>query len=156
GFGRYARRLRQLANTDEVVGVERADAMDHLVAHLRPGKTDVVVADMVAHAHGARREDRHVGAALALELELGTFEAFANLVVAGLQGCLGWLLRRLLEVIDLLFAPAQQVFRLGRVMAVTIDDHDTVAEDCGRGPVDASREPGSSVNATNRASRLSN
>src|SRR5262249_40543226 len=92
GLRRHTRRLRQLANSDEGVGVERADAMDHLVAHLRPSETDIVIADMVAHAHGARREDGHVGAALTLELELRTFEAFANLVIAGLQRRLGRLL----------------------------------------------------------------
>jgi hypothetical protein len=30
-------------------------------------------------------------------------------------------------VLHLLLAPSQQVFRLGRVVAVAIDDHDTVA-----------------------------
>jgi hypothetical protein len=36
----------------------------------------------VAHPHCARREDRQVGAALALDLELRALEAFADLVVA--------------------------------------------------------------------------
>jgi hypothetical protein len=124
---RHARRLRQLAHADEIVGVERADAMDHLVAQLRPGQTHVVIADMVAHAHGARGEDGDVGAALALKLELRAFEALADLVVGHLQRGLGRLLGRLLDVLYLLLAPSQQVFRLGRVVAVAIDDHDTVA-----------------------------
>src|SRR5262249_10953148 len=130
--------LRQLAYTDEIVGIERADAMDHLVAQLRPGQTHVVIADMVAHAHGARGEDGDVGAALALKLELRAFEALADLVVGDLQRRLGGLLRRLLDVLHLLLAPPQQVFRLGRVMAVAIDDHDTVAfRSVGGMPVNA-------------------
>ena len=134
-------------------GIERADAVDHLVAHLRPGQADVVVADVVAHAHGARGEDREVGAALALQLELRAFEALADLVVGDLQRRLWRLLGRLLEVVDLVLAPAQQVLGLGRVVAVTIDDHDTVAEDCGRGARE--REPDARPamwrDATNRA-----
>src|SRR5262249_53720691 len=87
----------------------------------------VVIADMVAHAHGARGEDGDVGPALALKLELCAFEALADLVVGHLQRRLGRLLRRLLDVLHLLLAPSQQVFRLGRVVAGAIDDHAPVA-----------------------------
>src|SRR5262245_43109199 len=66
----YARRLRQLAYADEVVGIERADAVDHLIAQLRPSQAHVVIADVMTHAHGARRKDGEVGTAFALELEL--------------------------------------------------------------------------------------
>src|SRR5262249_5557883 len=127
GVGRHARRRRHWAHADEIGGIDRADALDHLVAYLRPGQTHVVIADMVAHAHGARGEDGDVGPALALKLELRALEALADLVVGNLQRRLGRLLRRLLDVLDLLLAPSQQVFRLGRVMAVAIDDHDPVA-----------------------------
>src|SRR5262249_7989194 len=77
--------------------------------------------------HGARGEDGDVGPALALKLELRALEALADLVVGHLQRRLGRLLSRLLDVLDLLLAPSQQVFRLGRVVAGAIDDHDTVA-----------------------------
>src|SRR5262249_57910330 len=94
-------------------------------------QAQVVVADMVAHTHGARREDGEIRAALALQLELRAFEALADLVVGHLQRRLRRLLGGVLDVVDLVLAPAQQVLGLGRVVAVAIDDHDTVAEDCG-------------------------
>jgi hypothetical protein len=65
---RLALRLRQLADADEVLREQRADAMDEVVADLRPFLADREVADVMAHARGARREDREVGAALALNL----------------------------------------------------------------------------------------
>ena len=120
-------RLRQLAYADEIVGIERADTMDHLVAHLRPAQAHVVVADVVTHAHGARRKDRQVGAPLALQLELRAFEALADLVVGNLQRRFGRLLGRLFDVVYLLLAPSQEVLRFGRVMSVAVDDHDIVA-----------------------------
>jgi hypothetical protein len=100
--------------------------MDHLVAQLRPGEAHVVIADVMTHAHGARRKDGQIGPALALKLELRALEALADLVVGNLQRRLGRLLCRVLDVVHLLLAPSQQVFRLGRVVAVAIDDHDTV------------------------------
>jgi hypothetical protein len=36
------------------------------------------------------------------------------------------MLGRGLQIIDLLLAPSQQILRLRRIVAVTIDDHDTV------------------------------
>ena len=67
---RHARRLRQLAHADEILRIERDDARDQVVADLRPFEADALVADVMAHAGGARREDGQVGAALALQLEL--------------------------------------------------------------------------------------
>src|SRR5499427_5503200 len=101
--------------------------MNHLVAQLRPGQAHIVIADMMTHAHGARRKDGEVGAALALELELRAFETLADFVVGNLERRLGGLFCRVFHVIHLLLAPSQQVFRLGRVVAVAIDDHGTVA-----------------------------
>ena len=60
----------KLADADEVLRIERDDAVDQVVADLGPFAADALVADVVAHAGGARREDRQIGAALALELEL--------------------------------------------------------------------------------------
>src|SRR4051794_25427709 len=44
-----------------------------------------MVSALRAHAGRPRREDRDVGAALALQLELGAFHALADLVIAHLQ-----------------------------------------------------------------------
>ena len=122
----------------KLFGIERADARDQVVADLRPFQADAVVADMVAHAGGARREDRDVGAALALQLELGAFHALADFVVADLQRRFRRHRRLVLDRLGLLLAAPVQVFRLGRVVAVAIDNHDTVAEDCGE-PANAGR-----------------
>src|SRR5262249_7570613 len=81
--------------------------------------------NVVAHAHGARREDRDVGAAVLLQAELVLLDALADLVVGDFQRRLRRLLRGVLDIVDLVLAPAQQVLGFGRVMAVTIDDHDT-------------------------------
>src|SRR5262249_18478006 len=69
------RRLRQLANTNEIVWIERADAVDQIVADAAPASTGRLPSQMVSHGRGARREDRHVGAALTLQLELRLLEA---------------------------------------------------------------------------------
>jgi hypothetical protein len=77
--------LRQLAHADEILRVERADAMDQIVADLRPFQAHALVADVMAHAGSARREDRDIGAALALQLELVLLDAFADFVVGDFQ-----------------------------------------------------------------------
>ena len=63
-------------------GYRSHDALDQVVAGLRPVLARRLVADVMRHRRRARREDREVGAALALELELRAFEALADLVVA--------------------------------------------------------------------------
>ena len=85
-FGDSPGDLRQLADTDEVLRVERADAVRsgrcrsavHSLRHR-------AVADVVAHAGGPRREDREVGAALALQLELAPLRCSPDLVVGHFQ-----------------------------------------------------------------------
>src|SRR5215475_4341650 len=113
----------QLAHADEIVRIERADAMDEVVADLRPYAAGLRRADVVRHAGGARREDGDVGAALALELELGLFQAVADLVVAdsevgrrGAARCIG-------EAGELAIPEQLQLARRRRVMAVAVDDH---------------------------------
>ena len=127
---RHARRLRQLAHADEVLRIERADAMDQIVADLRPFEADALVADMMPHAGGTRREDRQIGAALALQLELVLLDAFADLVVGHFQRGARRHCRLVLGVggRGLLLAEAMEVFGLGRVVAVAIDDHDKFAD----------------------------
>ena len=121
--GRHTRRLRQLTDTDEVLGVQRADAMNQIIAVLRPVETRRRIADVMSHAGGARREDRHVGASLALELELRSLEARANLVIRDRNRALLATVRRTCKRRDLRLAPGQQRLRRRRVMTVTVDDH---------------------------------
>src|SRR5262249_14926644 len=82
---RHARRLRQLTDADEVPRKQRDDARDQIVADLRPFQAYALVADMMAHARGAWRENRQISAALALQFELILFDAFADLVIRPLQ-----------------------------------------------------------------------
>src|SRR3954468_20453651 len=135
--------------------MERDRARYQVIANLRPFQTDAFVADMVAHAGGPRREDRDVGAALALQLELRAFHALADFVIAHLQRRFRGHRRLVLDRFGLVLAKPVQVFRLGRVVAVAINDHDTVAEDVGG---NAGRMPPATIwaDATNRASPLSN
>ena len=98
--------------------------MDQVVADRRPSRARVGVADVMAHADGLRREDREVGAALALDAQLRAFQAGADLVVrddgrgknaaasvaAGARG-------------DLQLAIVVELGRGRGVVAVAIDDH---------------------------------
>ena len=77
---RIARRLRQLADADEVLREQLTDAMDQVVAVPRPVEAGARIADVMRHRRRARREDRDVGAAIALELQL-RLHALAQLVV---------------------------------------------------------------------------
>ena len=121
-----ARRLRQLAHADEILRIERHHARDQVVADLRPFHAHALVADMVAHAGGARREDGHVGAALALQFELVLLDAFADLVVGHFQRRPRRHRRLVLGIGGggLFLAETVQVLGFGGVMAVAIDDHD--------------------------------
>src|SRR5262245_62465457 len=100
--------------------------MDEVVADLRPFLADREIADVVTHAGGARREDREVGAALTLEFELCPLDAGADLVVRHLESSPRRQRRLVLDCLGLVLAEAVQVLGFGRVVAVTIDDHDTL------------------------------
>src|SRR5689334_25206334 len=91
--------------------------MDQVVADLRPFEAHALVADMVAHAGGARREDGQIGAALALQLELVLLDALADLVVRYLERSAQWRPRLVLSVgcRGLFLAEAVQVLRLGEI-----------------------------------------
>jgi hypothetical protein len=73
--------LRQLGDAGEVVGQERAEAVDQVVADGGPAPARRLGADVVRHAGGAWREDRQVAAAVALELQL-RLHALDHLLVA--------------------------------------------------------------------------
>ena len=120
---RHARALRKLAHADEVLGIERAGAVDQLVAVLGPVAARGFVADVMAHPHRTRREDGEVGAALALLLELRALEARADLVVADSERSLGRRVLGILQRRDLALAPFLQLLRGGGVVAVAVDDH---------------------------------
>src|SRR5207248_222887 len=76
---RLSLRLRQLAHADEIFWKRRADAVDEVVADLRPFEAHGKIADMVPHTGSARREDRQVRAALALKFQLRALDARADL-----------------------------------------------------------------------------
>src|SRR5262249_61277606 len=101
---------------------ERAHAMDQVVAQPRPFHAGLLVADVVAHAGGAWGEDGEIGAARALQLQLGAFQAVADLVVRDLE-----VARREMLVpaggFRLALAEIVQLLRLGGVVPVTVDDH---------------------------------
>src|SRR5215475_8399461 len=123
---RLALRLWQLAHADEVLRKQRADAMDEVVADLRPFLAHCEITDVVTHAGGARREDRQIRAALALELELRALDAGADLIVRHLEAGARRQRRLVLDRLGLVLAETVQVLGFGRVVAVTIDDHDTL------------------------------
>src|SRR6516165_3683536 len=124
---RDARTLRQHRYTDKVLRKQRADPVDQLVAGAGPGFADRRIAQVVAHAGGARRKDRQIGAALALHLELATVDRLADLVVGDRRA---WRQRLAgLVRLDLLAAPCFVLARRGRVMAVAIDDHAPLLSD---------------------------
>ena len=121
---RHARRLRQLADADEVLGIERAAPVDQVVADLGPVQAGGRVAHVVRHAGRPRREDRDVGAPLALKLELRVLQRLPDLVVADAQGALRRHVRRVAQPGDLFLPVGVQRFRRSRVVPVTVDDHD--------------------------------
>ena len=79
---------------------------------------------MMSHPARARREQRQVGAALVLQLELRTFEAFADLVIGDVDDALDVLVHGIgFQIRFLLIAVFTQFFRRGGVVAVTVNDH---------------------------------
>src|SRR5262249_2207337 len=99
----------------------RADAVDQLVAGAGPSLAGRCVTKVVAHAGGARRKDRQIGAAFVLHLELAIGNALADLVIGYCRA--RW--RRLAGLVrlDLLAAPSLVLTGGGGVVAVAIDDH---------------------------------
>ena len=98
---RNARRLRQPADTDKVVGIQRASPANQIVANLRPLEACGCVPDLMAHADCAGRKDREIGAAFPLEFQLRVFETFPNLIVGDLGRFGRRRVRLILEAADL-------------------------------------------------------
>src|SRR5581483_6378758 len=118
-LGAHPGRLRKLADADKGLGEELADAVDQLVVHLGPVAADQLAPEVVSHSGGLGREDRQIGAALALLLDLAVLQAGLDLLIADVQLALS----RPAEIGDLVGAIGAQGKRGGRVVAVDVDDH---------------------------------
>ena len=120
---RHAGRLRQLAHAHEVVRIEQADAMNEVIARPGPALTRDFVADVVRHGRGARRENRDIRTACALQLQLRIFQAVANLIVGDFFLGAERYIETRLQARDLCIAKFLQLAGSRRVMAVAVDDH---------------------------------
>ena len=81
------------------------------------------VTDVMRHAAGLWRKNRHVHAALALNAQLIFFDGFADFVVTDFEVGRKRGLRGRGQRGDLLLAIVAQCFGRGGVVAVTIDNH---------------------------------
>ena len=97
----------------------------------RPFGTDRLVADVVTHACGARREDRHVGAALAQQTKLVRLDRVREFVIryAGIErpGRIPTL-----GIGDLALPELVVSGRLRGVVAVAINDHGCAPDETER------------------------
>ena len=97
--------------------------MNQVVAVARPVEARSSITDVVRHRGRARREDRHIGTAIVLELEL-RLHALTQLIVGDLDraGRTGncWIFQRR----NLRVAKYLELFRRGSVVTVAIDDHE--------------------------------
>src|SRR5260370_1318572 len=132
---RRARALRQHRHADKILREQRTDPADQLVAGGGPGFARRCVAKMVAHARRARGEDRQVGAALALHLELAALDRLTDLIIGHRRARRRRLARRVR--LDLLLTPSLVLTRRGGVVAVAVDDHGPAP------PLDSASSPGS-------------
>ena len=85
------------------------------------------VADVVPHRRRARREDRDVGAALALQLQLRLLQALADLVVADGDRAFRRRTQRIRQSRDLAVPIDLELVGRGRVVPVAVDDHRLIA-----------------------------
>src|SRR6185295_1285454 len=102
------------------------DALDEVVAGTGPGGRGRFVADVMRHCRGARREERDIRAAVALQLELVLLDRLANLVVADARRRRRGQ-ARILQPRQLLVAELLMSVRSSGVVAVAVDDqHQTL------------------------------
>src|ERR1700731_294105 len=97
--------------------------MNQVVADAGPFSTCLRGSDMVGHARGARRENRHVRAAFLLDLELRPFQASTNFIVGNANVRCGRPPRRVRERRQLTIPERMELVRFGRIVAVAVDDH---------------------------------
>ena len=81
------------------------------------------VADVVRHGRRPRREDGHIGTAVALELEL-RLHRLAELVVGDGEQPLAARRPGVLQAFNLFVAKRLQFLGRGREVTVAVDDHD--------------------------------
>src|SRR4029077_2887290 len=129
---RGAGRLGQLADADERLREQPGDARDEVVARPRPLHADPLVALVVAHGGRPRREDRHVGAALAEQPELVLLDRPPDLVVG--DGRVVRCRAALPERGELPGPPVAVRAGSRRVVPVAVDDHSGFPGEvaCGR------------------------
>src|SRR5580704_2399221 len=84
---RHAGRLRQLTDPYKVVRIQQTDSVNEVVAGACPALARGFVADVVSHGGGARRENREIRAARALQFQLRILQAVANLIVGDFFLC---------------------------------------------------------------------
>src|SRR5580765_2492295 len=101
--------------------------MDQVVAVLGPVPARGFVADVVGPGRRPWRENRDVGAALALQFQLCAFETFSNLIVRDVDFAFRWNSRLVAECRNLVVAIRLQFFGCSCVVAVAIDDHEAVS-----------------------------
>src|SRR4029079_10649567 len=116
---RHAGRLRQRADADEAIRVQRAGAVNQVVADFGPVPADLRAAEEVPHRRRSRLEHHDVDAALVEQLDLSLLERTADLVVADVDHALGGPP----HVGDLKGAEHAHARGNRRVVAVRIDDH---------------------------------
>ena len=114
--------LRQLADTDEILRVQVDHALDEVVVGARPGARDGLVAEVMPHGRGARREHGEIRAALLLQPQLVLLDGFPDLVIRDGAGP-GRRCTRVLQARELRIAEFLMSGRRRRVMTVAVDDH---------------------------------
>src|SRR6185437_5117520 len=114
-------RLRQLADRQELAGEHAEDARDEVVVDRGPVAAHRLVAEIMAHAGGTRREDDAVDAAI-LHLLQVALQRLRQQLVADLERALA----RLVLTRDLPAAIGVELRRRLRVMDMNVDDHRTL------------------------------
>src|ERR1700744_5619596 len=97
--------------------------MNEIVASAGPALARGLIADIVGHGGGARREYRDIGAARALQLQLRILQAVANLIVGDFFLRIERHIEAGFQARDLRIAKLLQLARSRRVVTVAVDDH---------------------------------
>ncbi len=97
--------------------------MDQVITDTCPCQTDRLIADVVRHGRGTRREDRQISTALTLQLQLRTFEAAAYLLIADIELAHIRGPARTTDGGELRITEGLQLCRSRGVVAVAVDDH---------------------------------
>src|SRR5207247_9560007 len=96
---------------------------NEIVAVLGPMPARQFVANVMPHARGTRRENRHIAAAFPLQFELRALQTFANLIVGNFQIAFGWNMSGILQSGNLAISVRLQFLWRCGVLSVAVDDH---------------------------------